>query len=76
MPVSKPNVGSVASVFISRWDAAVKDKVPAQLRNKLGIAIALRTYKAARELLASPRWTSPLQRRRMAAASALGQHRS
>ncbi|MCM3871618.1 MAG: transaldolase [Pyrinomonadaceae bacterium] len=53
----KANVGSVASVFISRWDAAVKDKGPAQLRNKLGIAIALRTYKAARELLTSPRWT-------------------
>lgn len=51
----KPRVASVASVFISRWDAAVKDKVPAQLRNKLGIAIALRTYKAARELVASPR---------------------
>jgi transaldolase len=51
----KPRVASVASVFISRWDAAVKDKVPAQLRDKLGIAIALRTYKAARELVASPR---------------------
>jgi transaldolase len=53
----KANVGSVASVFISRWDAAVKDEAPAQLRNKLGIAIALRTYKAARELMSSPRWT-------------------
>ena len=53
----KANVGSVASVFISRWDAAVKDKVPAQLQNKLGIAIALRTYKAARELLTSSRST-------------------
>ena len=52
----KANVGSVASVFISRWDAAVKDQVPAELRNKLGIAIALRTYKAARELLTSSRW--------------------
>jgi transaldolase len=52
----RANVGSVASVFISRWDAAVKDKVPAQLRNKLGIAIASRTYKAARELLTSSRW--------------------
>src|SRR5215831_19081650 len=51
-----PNVGSVASVFVSRWDAAVKDKVPAALRNQLGIAIAMRTYKAARELLASPQW--------------------
>ena len=52
----KANVGSVASVFISRWDAAVKDKVPAQLRNKLGLAIASRTYRAARELLTSSRW--------------------
>lgn len=52
----KANVGSVASVFISRWDAAVKDKVLAELRNKLGIAIASRTYKAARELLTSSRW--------------------
>jgi transaldolase len=50
------NVGSVASVFISRWDVAVADKVPAGLRNKLGIAIAMRTYKAARDLLTSPRW--------------------
>jgi transaldolase len=52
----KANVTSVASVFISRWDAAVKDKAPARLRNKLGIAVALRTYKAEGELLASPRW--------------------
>ncbi len=51
-----PNVGSVASVFVSRWDAAVKDTVPASLRNRLGIAIAMRTYKAARDLLTSPRW--------------------
>ena len=52
----KPDVGSVASVFISRWDAAVATKVPAALTNKLGIAIANRTYKAARDLLGSPRW--------------------
>jgi transaldolase len=51
-----PNVGSVASVFVSRWDAAVATKVPADLRNQLGIAIAKRTYKAARDLLSSPRW--------------------
>jgi transaldolase len=51
-----PNVASVASVFISRWDTAVKDKVPAALSNKLGIAIAKRTYKAARALLTSPPW--------------------
>jgi transaldolase len=51
-----PEVGSVASVFVSRWDGAVAGKVPAALNNKLGIAIAKRTYKAARDLLASPRW--------------------
>jgi transaldolase len=51
-----PDVGSVASVFISRWDTAVKDKVPAALRNELGIAIAKKTYKAYRTLLGSPRW--------------------
>jgi len=51
-----PTVASVASLFVSRWDVAVKDKVPAALRNRLGIAIATRTYKAYRELLASPRW--------------------
>jgi transaldolase len=51
-----PKVASVASIFVSRWDVAVKDKVPAELRNRLGIAIAMRTYKAYRDLLASPRW--------------------
>jgi len=52
----KPDVGSVASVFVSRWDAAVASKVPDRLRNQLGIAIAKRTYAAARKLLTSPRW--------------------
>jgi transaldolase len=51
-----PNVGSVASVFVSRWDGAVAGKVPEALKNQLGIAIAQRTYKACRELLTSPRW--------------------
>jgi transaldolase len=51
-----PDVGSVASVFISRWDGAVAGKVPAELNNQLGIAMANRTYMAFRELLASPRW--------------------
>jgi len=50
------NVGSVASVFISRWDVAVSKKVGDDLRDKLGIAIAQRTYKAYRELLNTPRW--------------------
>jgi len=52
----KANVGSVASVFISRWDTAVNDKAPAKLRNKLVLAMALRTYKAKCELLPSPPW--------------------
>ncbi len=51
-----PNVGSVASVFVSRWDAAVVSKTPDELHNQLGIAIAKHTYKAARTLLGSPRW--------------------
>jgi transaldolase len=59
-----PKVGSVASIFVSRWDVAVKDKVPQALRNRLGIAIAKRTYKAYRDLLSSPRW------RKLAAAGA------
>jgi transaldolase len=50
-----PMVASVASLFISRWDVAVSDKVPGELTNRLGIAIAQRTYKAYRELLASAR---------------------
>ncbi len=52
----KPEVGSVASVFVSRWDSAVKDKVPEALHNKLGLAVSQRTYKAYRALLSSPRW--------------------
>ena len=51
-----PHVGSVASLFVSRWDSAVTGKVPAALKNRLGIAIAKRTYKAYRDLLASDRW--------------------
>ena len=51
-----PKVASVASIFVSRWDAAVKDKISAGYRNRLGIAIAMRTYKAYRDLLASKRW--------------------
>ena len=51
-----PDVASVASLFISRWDVAVTGKVPAELNNRLGIAVAKRTYKAYRDLLTSPRW--------------------
>jgi transaldolase len=52
----KADIGSVGSVFVSRWDAAVAARVPDALKNQLGIAIAKRTYKAARALLGSPRW--------------------
>src|SRR4030095_5262411 len=52
----QPDVGSVASFVVSRWAAAVAGKVPAALNNKLGIAMAKRTYKAYRDLLGSPRW--------------------
>jgi len=51
-----PDVGSVASVFVSRWDVAVASKVPAALVNRLGIAIGQRTYKAYHDLLGSARW--------------------
>jgi transaldolase len=51
-----PSVASVASLFVSRWDKAVADRVPPDLRNRLGIAIGGRTYRAYRDLLASPRW--------------------
>ena len=59
-----PRVASVASLFVSRWDKAVSDRVPATLRNQLGIAIGGRTYRAYRELLAAQRW------RRLTAAGA------
>src|SRR5882724_2123113 len=51
-----PNVGSVASVFVSRWDAAVTAKAPGALRNRLGIAVGMRIYQAYRSVLDSPRW--------------------
>ncbi len=52
----KPNVASVASVFVSRWDTAIVGKVPETLSNRLGIAVAQQCYKAYRELLNSERW--------------------
>jgi transaldolase len=51
-----PVVESVASLFVSRWDTGAKDTLSDPLQNKLGIAIAMRTYKAYRDLLASARW--------------------
>jgi len=59
-----PKVASVASIFVSRWDVAVKQEVSSPFHNRLGIAIAMRTYKAYCELLASDRW------KRLAAAGA------
>jgi len=59
-----PRVASVASLFVSRWDKAVAERVPLELRNRLGIAVGGRTYRAYRELLASSRW------RKLAAAGA------
>lgn len=58
------DVAAVASIFVSRWDVAVNDKVPAALRNRLGITVAMHTYQAYRALLATPRW------RRLAASGA------
>jgi transaldolase len=51
-----PKINSVASVFVSRWDRAVTEKVPPELTNRLGIAIMQRTYKAHCELIAGKRW--------------------
>lgn len=51
-----PSVSSVASVFISRWDAAVVGRVPEQLRARLGLAVGLKTYQAYRRLMDSARW--------------------
>ena len=59
-----PKVASVASIFVSRWDVAVKQEISPPFHNRLGIAIAMRTYKAYGELLASERW------KRLAAAGA------
>ena len=62
-----PRVNSAASLFVSRWDHAVRASAPPELRNRLGIAIAARTYRAYLELLESPRW------RKLAAAGARAQ---
>jgi transaldolase len=51
-----PNVASVASIFISRWDVAVSEAVPAELRNRLGVAVGGRAFRAYHELLDSDRW--------------------
>jgi transaldolase len=51
-----PDVALAASLFVSRWDVAIADKAPAELRNQLGIAIASQVYESCREELDSPRW--------------------
>jgi transaldolase len=51
-----PDVRSVASLFVSRWDVAVSDKVPTNLRNTLGIAVGTQAYKAFRDILESDRF--------------------
>ena len=70
----KPDVSSVASMFISRWDVAVTGKVPENLRNQLGIAIAKRTYKAYCTLIDSPPLPADSQRRCRPPAPSVGQH--
>ncbi|TAU35323.1 transaldolase [Rhizobium leguminosarum] len=62
-----PKIASVASIFVSRWDKMVMDKVPPALRNRLGIAISGQVYKAYRERLSSAEW------RKLADAGALSQ---
>ena len=51
-----PRVGSVASLFVSRWDVAVQDTAPVSLRNTLGIAMSQRAYREYRRIIESPRW--------------------
>ena len=70
-----PGVPSVASIFVSRWDVAVADEVPAELRNRLGIAVAKQPIAAYRELLDSERWQRLANEGAPAAAPALREHR-
>jgi transaldolase len=51
-----PVVGSVASVFMSRWDVAVQDQVPPHLRDRLAVAIGLQVYRAYRDVMDADRW--------------------
>jgi transaldolase len=72
----RPDVGSVASVFISRWDAAVMGKVPDPLNNQLGVAIAKRTYKVFRTFAQLTPLAARLQCRGSPATPPVGQHRN
>jgi transaldolase len=69
-----PAVTSVGSVVVSRWDTALADTVPDELRDRLRIAAATLAYQAYFELLDSPRWGRFGQRRRPPATAAVGQH--
>ena len=70
-----PNVGSVASMFVSRWDGAVAGKVPEALSNRLGIAVASAPTRRISTLLELAALAARLQCRRPAATPAVGQHR-
>ncbi len=70
-----PAVASVASVFMSRWDVAVAGKVPAELTDRLGLAVGLDTYRAYRQLLGSDRMLRLENDGAAGAAAAVGQHR-
>ena len=67
-----PVVGSVASVFMSRWDVAVIDKVPDGLKDTLALAVGLKIYQAYRELMDSDRWQRLKNSGRPHAAPPLG----
>ena len=69
-----PVVGSVASLFMSRWDVAVQDQVPANLRDRLALAVGLQIYRAYRELMDSDRWQRLENAGRAAAAPVVGEH--
>ena len=75
-PGLSPDVRSVASLFVSRWDKATMEKLPAALRDRLGIAVAQSTYAAYRDLLDSDRWQRLENVRRAAAAPPVRQHRN
>ena len=74
-PGCDPTVASVASLFVSRWDVAVEGQGAGGAAQPPRHRHRQRTYKAYRELLASPRWQQARRRRRAAAAPALGEHR-
>ena len=70
-----PDVPSVLSIFISRWDVAVHDEVPDDLKNTLGVAVGKGAYRDWRKLFESDRWKGLAEKGAQAAAPALRQHR-